>query len=228
MRIYKVTNKVNGKSYIGKTHKHPNIRWRNHCVSALRGNSNYRFANALRKYGVAAFVVTVFKRKFRSEKQLNVAEMYWIRKLKTHDPKYGYNMTFGGEGVIPTDEVRRKISLALTGNSNTPKGRIPWNKGLCLPDATRRKMSVAHKGLLRSNEHCRNLSASLKGNKNCLGNVCSSETKRKIAVGNRGKIRSQETRRKLSIIAKEQWRQFRLGLGKPTGSLARRSALCLS
>lgn len=52
-----------------------------------------------------------------SGKEAKQLEKLWIITLRSYDPEFGYNMTFGGEGVIPTIETRQN-------QSNAAKGRI--------------------------------------------------------------------------------------------------------
>jgi group I intron endonuclease len=52
--IYKITNKVNGKVYIGKT-KDPERRWREHKNESLKAEKKYVIYLALNKYGINNF-----------------------------------------------------------------------------------------------------------------------------------------------------------------------------
>lgn len=105
--IYCVTNKANGKKYIGKTEEYYiNTRWCKHKISARNGDKNY-FHNAIRKYGEENFRFEVILTNVPSE-ELSKKEMELIRKYNTMMPN-GYNMTLGGEGT---------------------HGLIPWNKGV--------------------------------------------------------------------------------------------------
>lgn len=54
MRVYCFTNQVNSKSYVSVTSQTLNARWDRHVASA-RNNSSYRFHQAIRKHGNAAF-----------------------------------------------------------------------------------------------------------------------------------------------------------------------------
>lgn len=90
-KIYKVTNKINGKFYIGRTrYKNLYSRKATHKWYAKQG-SNLPFPNALRKYGVDGFIWEVLE-----ECEDNMAgqrEMYWISELNPY-----YNATLGGDG----------------------------------------------------------------------------------------------------------------------------------
>lgn len=88
--IYKVTNKVTGKSYIGQTRYSLEFRWRQH----LHKKDNTYFHNAIRKYGPDNFSREVLEECDVSE--LNSREIYYIAKYDTF--RNGYNLTKGGEG----------------------------------------------------------------------------------------------------------------------------------
>lgn len=90
--IYKATNKVNGKFYIGRTsydklYKRINSHW----WYAKNINSNIPFSNSLRKYGRNGFIWEIIE---ECDKEiLGEREIYWISNLKPH-----YNATLGGDG----------------------------------------------------------------------------------------------------------------------------------
>jgi len=98
--IYKATNKINGKSYIGQTinknfdiyikrsHKKP---------SEYSKDINRVFHNAIRKYGWNNFEWEILE-KCDSKNELNEMEFHYIKQYNTFFRMNGYNMTFGGEG----------------------------------------------------------------------------------------------------------------------------------
>ena len=114
--IYMIQNLVNFKIYIGQS---VNIedRWRQHR-SELRGNDhdNKHLQRAWNKYKEDNFEFTVICE--CDESQLNTKEIDYISKLKTYDPDFGYNKTYGGEGGRPTEETRRKQSETQKGENN--------------------------------------------------------------------------------------------------------------
>lgn len=102
--IYKITNKINNKIYIGKS---INIkeRWITHIresnISNEQWDSNYRgvktpFHSAIRKYGTENFTFEVLEECDRE--QLNDKEKYWIKELNATNRNIGYNVTLGGDG----------------------------------------------------------------------------------------------------------------------------------
>lgn len=150
MFIYKITNIVNNKIYIGKTIKLVEDRFIEHGRQALQYDSKYAIHRAIRKYGIENFKIEKIC-KCKNVKGLNKMEIYFIKKFDSMNPKLGYNMTIGGEGGTQSEEVRKRISIGIKlFNKNNPQfGKatsermkknnpsqkegikiIPWNLGL--------------------------------------------------------------------------------------------------
>ena len=91
--IYKITNQLNGKVYIGQS---VNIeqRWKRHKQEVKNGNKTYKLYNAIRKYGIENFSFEVLEECLRDE--LNEKEIYYIKKYNSYCN--GYNSTLGGQG----------------------------------------------------------------------------------------------------------------------------------
>jgi group I intron endonuclease len=87
MIIYKITNKVNGNFYIGKTTKTADERFKRHFYNHKKQNT-YLY-KAMRKYGFDEFQIEILEETIN----LNEREIYWIKKLSPV-----YNMTLGGDG----------------------------------------------------------------------------------------------------------------------------------
>jgi len=119
--IYKVTNKINNKCYIGQTVKRLMIRKCEHECRAMHkyGTCSY-FHRAIRKYGQKNFVwdTLVF---CKSKEELDLAEEWYIRYYKTFvgfDVCCGYNLTLGGEGsvgFVHTEASKKLISINKKG-----------------------------------------------------------------------------------------------------------------
>lgn len=92
--IYKVTNKVNGKSYIGQTRNTVEFRWRQH----YKAKDNKYFHRAIQKYGKENFEVVTLEE--CDVNLLNEREIYYINKYDTFNN--GYNLTKGGTTYTPT------------------------------------------------------------------------------------------------------------------------------
>lgn len=91
--IYKITNDINNKIYIGKTESSIEKRFKEHCRDAFKRNNEKRpLYSAMRKYGVEHFYVELIEETDIPEER----EIYWIEKERSF--KNGYNATLGGDG----------------------------------------------------------------------------------------------------------------------------------
>ena len=88
MIIYKVTNLINNKTYIGQTIQDLKIRWKSH---QHKGHALY---NSIKKYGKENFSVEVIDKADTLE-ELNKKEVQWIEQLNCRTPN-GYNIRPGG------------------------------------------------------------------------------------------------------------------------------------
>lgn len=112
--IYKVTNKVNGKSYIGQTRYTVEFRWRQH----QHKKDNTYFHNAIHKYGIENFTVETLEE--CNIEDLDSKEIYYIAKYDTFNS--GYNLTIGGEGkrkVVTDNQYEEIKGLYLSGFSSS-------------------------------------------------------------------------------------------------------------
>ena len=121
MIIYKVTNKINGKVYIGQTTRTLEKRKWQHLNLARRGHNNH-FYNAIRKYGEDNFTWEVLCDGIDNKELLNQLERYYITKFDSI--KNGYNMIDNDyvsvmdipsvkrhhKQVVSSEEVRKHIS----------------------------------------------------------------------------------------------------------------------
>lgn len=93
--IYVITNKVNGKQYVGKTNDTIKNRFKTHIKDSKRRSYEKRpLYSAMNKYGIECFSVEELEE--CSPEKAPDREVYWIDKLNTYH--YGYNATRGGEG----------------------------------------------------------------------------------------------------------------------------------
>lgn len=122
MKIYVITNKVNGKQYVGQTKNKLSERLKRHIADAKKHDDLY-FHRAILKYGEENFLIEEIDTA-ETREELNKKEIYWIGKLDTY--KNGYNSTLGGEGgntyAKKTEEemavIKEKIAKANTGSNN--------------------------------------------------------------------------------------------------------------
>src|ERR1035437_8077192 len=116
--VYKFVNKINGKIYIGKTTDPIETRIFNHCNDA-RKKQGFYFHKALNKYGIENFTIYIIF-KVNNLDLLNKAEIFFIRKYKSNNPKYGYNLTTGGEGGKPNAMCLISLKRGVKRSFNDP------------------------------------------------------------------------------------------------------------
>ena len=183
--IYRIKNKVNGKTYIGQ-HKYRKL------------NDNYMGSGKLlkltkKKYGIENFTKTILEFGIPNVDLTNDWEQMYIL-FERAKGKAEYNIADGGGGCAGyhhTKEAKKKIGEASKGNQYA-KGRLPPNKGKSCSEEVKQKISER---LKREN------------NPN-YGKHFSDEHKRKISEGNKGKhIVSEETKRRHSALFKgKHWK----------------------
>lgn len=112
--IYKITNRVNNKVYIGQTHFTIEHRWKQHIRNYNIEHRKQPLYMAFDKYGLDNFYIEPIEEV--DSEQLNEREIYWIAYYNSF--KEGYNANIGGTGRIYTwtdnqyEEIR---SLYLSG-----------------------------------------------------------------------------------------------------------------
>lgn len=165
MIIYKITNTINNKIYIGLTSKDVNKRISKHIM-----NKTY-IGKALKKYGTRFFDVSVIDVSDTFD-TIKEKEKYWIKFYGCKSPN-GYNLTDGGDGRVGfkiTDETRQKMSKAHKGkkislecreklrranlgHKHTEETKLKMGRpGSKHTEETKRKMSEAKKGRISPNK----------------------------------------------------------------------------
>lgn len=118
--VYKHTNKLNGKIYIGLT-KNIKRRW---IGKGQAYSGSPLFFKALQKYGWENFEHEILFENL-SEEEAKKKETELIIEYRSNQSKYGYNLTLGGECNIPNEEVKQKISITNKNNmQNGTKQKI--------------------------------------------------------------------------------------------------------
>ena len=161
--VYRITNKVTGKFYIGITRCTVAARWRRHRWDARRGKKGGLLHKSMRKHGESAFLVEVIHSGLTDEQAMALE----IHEISVHNCliPHGYNLSPGGflpgpqerrvrhKGVKRSPETRERMRLAAI-------GRAP-------PSAeTRLKLSLAGKGKRLSAEHRAKIKATKAGKLN--------------------------------------------------------------
>jgi group I intron endonuclease len=130
MLVYIYRNRINNKVYVGKTAFSLRKRHNEHLGMVRYGDKNY-FHNALRKYGEENFERCIISYALSSE-ELDKMEIHFIQHYRANEPGYGYNLTLGGDGGVPTEAVRAKLRAARKGRVTIWVGGFPFNDSLFL------------------------------------------------------------------------------------------------
>lgn len=104
--IYKITNLINGKVYIGQTTQEPQKRWIAHQSSSKRSGNCKKLYRAMNKYGNENFsfeVLEVIEDSRDLQSKLNTSEINWI--LNFDSVVNGYNISKGGQGCRNSDQL---------------------------------------------------------------------------------------------------------------------------
>lgn len=200
MIIYKITNNITGKIYIGQTTKSLNDRWSAHC-SSKKGTA---ISLTIRKYGKENFTVEEIDGA-NSLTELNYLEEHYIYMHNSLAP-FGYNlMSGGGNRGNHSEQTIKKLSENCAGERHHFYGKKH-------SEETKQKIAQSKIGKKREfNEEWRkNLSEAGKGNKNGLGYVPTKETREKLSKTSRGRKmppRTEEHSKKLSesLKGKTPW-----------------------
>lgn len=94
-KIYKITNDINNKVYVGKTESSLAKRFAEHCKDSQKREEEQRpLYSAMRKYGVEHFSIELIEE--CDIEMVSMREQYWIGFYKGYTD--GYNATLGGDG----------------------------------------------------------------------------------------------------------------------------------
>ncbi len=204
--IYKTTNIINGKYYIG-AHKTTNL-------SDTYFGSGNAIKNAIVKYGKENFHKEIIDL-CESETKMYIREKEIITQKIVNDPK-SYNMTIGGIGgfshidnfgdknPMKNPQISKKVSIKQKQIRNGPNKK--YYDGI-----TRENQKKAVEKKIGSHLSEETKSKISRGN---TGKKLSDETKRKIGNVHRGKIETTITRAKKSKAQKERIKRDNLDMGR--------------
>lgn len=113
--IYKITNTINQKVYIGKTNFSIEQRWKEHCRESKRKkNINRPLYQAINKYGISSFTIEEIESCLIEESYDR--EKFWISYYDSFIN--GYNATLGGDGKTYLDYNIIVLTYQKTQNIN--------------------------------------------------------------------------------------------------------------
>ena len=197
--IYKITNLITGKSYIGQR-----IRCKDNKKEPLSdgymGSGNY-IKRSIKKHGKHNFKKEILKDNIHCQTVANIFEEIYIKKENTLHPN-GYNLALGGQGGSShkghkhseehKEKIRQKSLLYKASEETKLKqslshiGQVSHNKGKKFSEETKLKISKANKGRKFSEEHKKNMS-----------------------IANKGKKLSEQDKLNKSIAAKKRWAKIK-------------------
>lgn len=193
LHIYKITNKINNKIYIGQTVQKPKKRWQQH-VKCSEKNSNQIIHRALKYHGIENFEFKLIAC-CKTFEDANHLETLFVSELKTLIPN-GYNLTLGGKNAPKTKKWREEASKSKKGHKNPMFGK-PRS------DLEKQKMSLAQKGNLHHG----------------FGKPRTETTKNLISKKLKGRIFSDVHKEKLSLNKKKNIERY-YGENNPASKLS--------
>ena len=168
--IYRATNIINNKAYIGFDSNWPTRKGSHLRCAAKENYPHIAFYNAIRKYGADNFQWEIIYQSTDGAHTLTIMEPFFIKEFNSFlyaEDSMGYNMTLGGEGTlgrtqlksskekirdsqigkIVPDTVCEKISKSKKGGKPTSgsftEGHVPWNKNKSMDDLYKKSCSIA-------------------------------------------------------------------------------------
>jgi group I intron endonuclease len=116
--IYKITNLLNSKIYIGMTTKSITERLQSHVNHSKK--PEFRLHKAIKKHGEENFRIEKICTATTQE-QANELEREWIAKLDSTNYDIGYNMSLGGSGksIALSEDIKKKISMSVKAHRNS-------------------------------------------------------------------------------------------------------------
>lgn len=208
--IYKITNTVNNKVYIGQS-VNIKVRWRDHINALNRQDSRCTLLQrAWIKYGEDKFVFEILE--LCDEDLLDELETKYINMYNAQNPTKGYNMESGGNaqkhlsaetkakignsnrGKCHSEETKRKMSEDRVGTQNSMYGKKH-------SEDSRKKMSEAKKGKPGSPRSDYQKKCARLAN---LNKKMSISTKNKISEANKGNIPYNKNLRPVYCIELKQ------------------------
>ena len=181
--VYLIIDGTNDKEYVGQTIHSVEGRFKKHM------KKDFYIGKAIRAHGVENFTTAILK-ECESKEELDRWEKHFIKSRDTMVPN-GYNLTNGGEGNIPCEETRAKLSAIRKGVTKSPEHRAKIgaaHKGKIVSDETRAKIGATSRGRHHSYKTRAKMSAKHTGEKNAFfGKHHTNETISKISVKRRHK-----------------------------------------
>lgn len=110
MYIYKITNMVNGRLYIGQTKNNFKTRY---MGSFTKSTHSLDLKKDINKYGIDNFIINKELDIATTQEELDLKEQYWINYYDAVNPLCGYNKDYGGLNGKRGEETKERIRQGL-------------------------------------------------------------------------------------------------------------------
>lgn len=131
MFIYKISNDINDKVYIGQTVRPIEARFRRHINDAMNNVLDTHFARAIRMYGPEHFSIELIDQA-QSQEELTLKEQQWIKYYDSVN--VGYNETdacskcggntYKSKTEEEMEDIKEKIRQSKLGGKNPQSTKI--------------------------------------------------------------------------------------------------------
>jgi len=198
--IYKITNLITGKSYVGQRHIDDSKSASN---DKYMGSGNY-IKYSIKKHGLANFKKEILKDKIYCQAAASLLEEIFIKKENTLSPN-GYNLRSSclQNGIV---SEKTKLKMRVSNKSFLPEVRSKISKalkGIKRSEEFKQKLSITNKGRKHTEKAKKKMQGKVSWNK---GIKTSEETKEKMRgkiPWNKGiKYHTEEAKKKMSITRK--------------------------
>lgn len=200
MVVYKVTNIINNKIYIGCAVNYEN-RIKQHKSCKYKGA--LLLYRAFLKYGIDNFTFEIIE-SYLSKEEMLLGEICHIRNFNSISP-FGYNLHYGGKGGKIKLTEKQKLQRiehykALSRNNYGNKYAV----GTVISKERKKLISQANKNKIVSDTTKKKMSENMKGNSRSKGVIRSDEYKKKMSESLKGRNFSEEHKKALSEAAKKR------------------------
>lgn len=198
--IYHIFNTKTGRCYIGQTWCSMKKRWSQHRTSS----NCIKLSRSIKKHGISSFIMSILTSNLKNQEDMDRAEDYWIGYFDSVND--GYNIRDGGSRGLLSEETRKKLSKAKSGEKCYMFGKHH-------SEETKKKMSEAHIGLQAGEK---NGNWGRTGKKSYMfGKHLSEECKRKISEALSGENNPNFGRRWSEEILEKRSRGIRAARANP-------------
>ena len=119
--IYKFTNNINQKTYVGWTSRNPTLRFEEHQITRKPRNQDRSLISlAIEKYGIENFTFEILCQTQDLSTSQSL-ETHLIAEHNSHQTNHGYNIDFGGTGKKRSPDTIEKHRQKMLGKKQSPE-----------------------------------------------------------------------------------------------------------